>query len=260
MFPGTMLAARYVRATSTHPVIPLLLWGSAGKYLLAMAGQDSGSGAVTLYSPQYAVGGPWRSTLAIVNLDSQAGQVALEFTGRDGKTITRNETIAARGKLAIEAQDYFTDPSSGLREGLVRIMSSGVKLAGSVTFGDRERQRCASALPLTSVLQNEAIFSQVASNDTYYTGIALMNPDEAEARVTLSVYDSMGQQIADPAVTLEPKSSRAFVLSSLAPELTGRQLISGYIRMTADRPIACFALYGTHDFQALSAIPPQLVR
>jgi len=109
-------------------------------------------------------------------------------------------------------------------------------------------------LPLISVLQNEAIFSQVASNDTYYTGIALVNPDDVEARVALSVHDSMGQQIAGPAVTLEPKSSKAFVLSSLVPELAGRQLISGYVRMTADRPIACFALYGTHDFQALSAI------
>ena len=260
LFPGSAGAARYVRATANHPVIPLLLWGSAGRYLQVLAGQDAGSGAATLYSPQYAVGGPWRSTLSIVNLDSQAGQVALEFTDRTGKTVTRTETIAARGKLAIEAQDYFADPYSGLHEGLVKITGGGVKLAGSVVFGDRERQLCSSALPLISALQNEAVFSQVASNDTYYTGIALMNPGNTEARVALAVYDSGGQRLADPAVTLGPKTSRAFVLTSLAPELAGRQLISGYVRVTADQPIACFALYGTHDYKALSAIPPQLVR
>jgi hypothetical protein len=260
MFPGSLGAAGYVRATADHWVVPLLLWGSAGRYIQVLAGQDIGSGAATLYSPQYAVGGIWRSTLSIVNLDSQAGQVTFEFTDRSGKIVTRNEAIAARGKIYIEAQDFFSDPDSGLREGFVKITSSGVKLAGSVVFGDRQRQSCASALPLVSVLQNEVVFSQVASNRTYYTGIALMNPGNTEAHVTVALYDGSGQRLANPTVTLEPKASRAFVLTSLLPELTGQDLISGYVRVIADQAIACFALYGTHDGTALSAIPPQIVR
>jgi hypothetical protein len=260
LFPGSLGAARYVRATADHLVVPLLLWGSAGRYIQVLAGQDTGSGAATLYSPQYAVGGLWRSTLSVVNLDSQAGQVSFEFTERSGNTVTRNEAIAARGKIYIEAQDFFADPDSGLREGFVKITSNGVKLAGSVVFGDRQRQSCASALPLVSALQNEVIFSQLASNGTYYTGIALMNPGNTEAHVTVAVYHGSGQRVANPAITLEPKSSRAFVLTSLLPELTGQDLISGYVRVFADQAIACFALYGTHDGTALSAIPPQMVR
>ena len=87
-----------------------------------------------------------------------------------------------------------------------------------------------------------------------------MNPGNTEAHVSVALYDGSGQRLANPTVTLEPKASRAFVLTSLVPELTGQDLISGYVMVMADQSIACFALYGTHNNTALSAIPPLMVR
>jgi hypothetical protein len=48
-------------------------------------------------------------------------------------------------------------------------------------------------------------------------------------------------------------------LTELFPSLAGANRSSGYIRITVDKPVAGFALFGTHDLSVLSAVPPQVV-
>ncbi|MBZ5498578.1 MAG: hypothetical protein LAP85_19455 [Acidobacteriia bacterium] len=258
LFPAGMRDGDYLRATADHPVVPLLLWGGAGRYLKAMGGQDAGSGAPILYAPQYAVGGNWRSTLSVVNLDNQPGTIKFEFTDTAGNSIARVQSIVPHGKLYIDAQNFFVDPDAGLREGYVRISSSGVRLAGGVSFGDAQ-QSCATALPLISKLQDEVVFSQFTSDATYYTGIAILNPADTQVGITVEVYDSQGVRLAANTDALAGNRSKTLVLSNL-PDLKGLNLTSGYIKVKADQPIASFALFGTHNNSALSAIPPQAFR
>jgi hypothetical protein len=259
LFPGGLATSAYLRATSDREVVPLLLWGSRGQVLKALEGQDTQNGAATLYSPQYAVGGNWSTTLSVVNLDGRQAEIQFEFNDRTGSSISRRLTIAPHGKLFIEDQSFFVDPGANPREGYVKITSGGALLAGSVVFGDPRRQNMASALPMVSKLQNEVVFCQLASDATYYTGIALLNPGSSDASITVEVYDSNGIPLANEAGVLARQSSTAYDLSIL-PGLKGLQISSGYIKVKADQPIAGFALFGTHNNTALSAIPPQPVR
>ena len=48
-------------------------------------------------------------------------------------------------------------------------------------------------------------------------------------------------------------------LSQYFPDLEGQDIASGYIRVTADKGVASFALFGTRTLSVLSAIPPQVV-
>jgi hypothetical protein len=259
LFPAAAAAASdYVSVRTSQGVTACALLGKPDRYLKALGGQDVGAGATVLYSPQYAVGGAWRSTLSVVNLDAEPGTITLAFTDRTGQVLaSRALDIQPLGKIWIDAQDFFVLPGAQVTEGHLTITSDGIRLAGSASFCDQE-DSLASALPLVSELQKNVVFSQLASNETYYTGIAIVNPNAAEAQITVQVFANTGQLLGSKDVTLGPGESIARVLWQYVPELENVPLSSGYIRLTADTGVASFAIYGSS--RALTAVPPQEIR
>jgi len=144
-------------------------------------------------------------------------------------------------------------------QGYVRISSNGPRLLGSVSFGDAARTRFRSALPLTAMLRTSALFAQVASDDSYFTGLALVNPSGSAATVAVDVFDAAGILVASDWGSLAPGKRRSELLTQRFPALVGQSRRSGYIRVLSDQPLATFGLFGTNDLSALSAIPPQSV-
>ena len=185
-----------------------------------------------------------------------------EFIRDDGSLIgsPRKVSIAPTGKIYITDQKFFLDPGDTLIQGYVRITSSGPRLAGSVVFGDPGRNRFSSALPLVSTLRNEVVFGQVASDQTYFTGVAILNPNDGAANVKIEVFDASGSPVASRSIEI-PAGQR---ISGLLTEYFPNNLFledqrGGYIRITADRGVTGFSLFGTKDLSVLSAVPPQVV-
>jgi hypothetical protein len=139
------------------------------------------------------------------------------------------------------------------------VTSNGVRLAGSVVFGDVQRSRFSSALPLVSSLLNSAVYAHVASNQVFFTGIAIVNPNASSADVTIEVYDADGLLLVRRVETIPAGQRRSRLLTEYFPSLLGQNRGSGYIKLSADRGIATFALFGAKDLSSLSAIPPQTV-
>jgi hypothetical protein len=262
LFPGVVLnSSDYIRVVSSRAVAALELLGKSRQYVEALNAQDSTAGASVLYSPQYAVGGAdWRTTLSVVNLDATAGTVVFRFFADNGTPIgaSRSLPIAARGKIFVSDQSFFLDPGGSLRQGFVEISGVGLKLAGSVVFGDPGRSTYSSSLPLVAGFPSSFVFSQVASDDAYFTGIALLNPNNAEVRATIQVVDKNGVPIDAKDELIGAKQRKSMLLTQYFPALTDRKISAGYIRITANGGLAAFALFGTQS--ALSAVPPQVVR
>jgi hypothetical protein len=262
LFPGfTPVANDYVLVSADRGVVPFEYLGKTGQYVEGLNGQDATTGATTLYSPQYVVGPGWRTTLSVVNLESTAGTVTFQLIKDDGTPIgaPRAVAIAPKGKLHITDQAFFVNAGSSLTQGYVKITSSGPRLAGSVVFGDPGRNSFAAALPLVSSLQTAVVFSQVASNDTYFTGVAMLNPGNADATVTLEVYKKTGELLISKQDVVGAQKRKSLLLTEYFPSLVGQQISSGYIKLTSDRSLASFALFGTSSLSVLSAVPPQVV-
>jgi hypothetical protein len=261
LFTGlTPSASDYIRVTAGAGAQPFETIGKPGQDMAMLAGLDCNGTGGTLYSPQYVVGGPWRSTLSIINLDSAPGTVTLTFFAEDGTQIgaTRQLQISAQGKLRIDDQAFFAAAGDNVLQGYLEIVGGGIRLTGSVTFGDAQGLSFTAALPLVSTLTSSLVFSQVASNDTYFTGIALVNPGDSDATATVDVYSSEGGVPRNTRQVLIPARQRfSGVLTQFFPEVAGVDLHSGYIRITVDKGVASFALFGTNNLSVLSAIPPQ---
>ncbi|NWG13124.1 MAG: fibronectin type III domain-containing protein [Acidobacteria bacterium] len=264
IFQSTPDPTDYIQGTSDRRVVPFEMLGETGKHIRVLSGQDTGKGFMRIYSPQYAVGGPWRSTVSVINLDPWAASVTMKFIPKGStqptSTVVRN--IPANGKIYLSDQSIFVSPGSvppgAVAEGYLDICSSGgARLSGSVAFGDSQGESFSSALPLVGELRTSVVFSHVASNDTYFTGLALLNPGLSAAMARIELYDAEGnrQESADQIVPAQTRISR--LLTEYFPNLIYQSWTSGYIRVSSTVPTGCFALFGTNNLSVLSAIPAQ---
>ncbi len=274
LFPDVIPAdSDYIWLTSDQGVVPFEYLGKIAQDVEGLNGLDANAGGTTLYAPQYVVGGPdWKSALSVINLDPEPGVVTFRFISDDGAQygLTRQIAVAAYGKVYISDPSFFfecVDELFGefdcapetLVQGYLEIVSSGVRLAGSVVFGSSGDRTFTSALPLESTLQTRMTFSQVASNATYFTGIALLNPNEEETSASIEVYSSSGSLIASKTEAIGGRMRKSQLLTQLFTELPGLDLSSGYIKVTSERGLASFAVFGTTNLSVLSAIPAQAI-
>jgi hypothetical protein len=265
LFPGvTPAGSDYIRVTSDQGVVPFSYFGVTGHDAQGVNGQDATKGASVLYSPQYVVGGPdWRTMVSVVNLDASPADVTFRFIDDNGVQIgsTKFAQIPARGKLWITNQSFFQNVADHMTQGYLEIRSNGAPLVGSVVFGDPQKSRYASALPLVSRLQSAVVFGQIASGNVgdrvYFTGLAMLNPSDTDANATIQLYDREGRQVASKVEIIPARRRKSRLLTEYFEGLTGQDIGSGYIRVTADRALASFALFGTKN--TLSAVPAQIV-
>jgi hypothetical protein len=263
LFPGIAPSGSdYVRVSASQGVVPFEYLGRTEQYGEGINGQDLGSAATTLYSPQYVVGGGiFRTALSIVNVDSSSGTITLRLIGDDGVQIgvTRSELIPAGGKVWITNQSYFVAAGGTLTQGYVEIKSSGPRLTGSVVFGDPDRTTFSASLPLVASLRSAMVFGQLASNSTFFTGLAILNPNGGTVNAAIDVYDASGNLVANTFQAIGPGKRVSQLLTQYFPGLVGQSYSRGYFRVATDRPVASFALFGTNNLSVLSAVPPQEV-
>ncbi len=261
LFPRyTPHASDYIRVISNRGVVLFEYLGQTGRYVEGLNGLDAVAGSRVLYSPQYVVGGPdWWSALSVVNLDEQDGRVTFRFIGNDGVAIGAAKTlpIAGHGKIHISDQKFFLDAGSTASQGYLEITSDGPRLTGSIVFGDPERSRYSTALPLISQLRSSMVFGQLASDETYYTGLALVNPGNTVATATLEAYDRDGNLAAIREESIPAHGRSLGLLTQYFPSLVGQSRSSGYILVRATGGLAGYAVFGTQNGTALAAIPPQ---
>lgn len=258
LFPGvTFQESDYIRVSSDSGLVPYALSGRRDRYLTGVSGLDAALGDTTLFSPQYVTGTFWRSTVAVINLEAFPAQLTLQLVGEDATPlgVSRQVSVAPRGKFLLDDPGFFGTAAATV--GYLRISSSGPRLAGCVTFGDRERQSIAATLPLQSRLQRWFTLSHIVSNSLYYTGLALLNPGSQDAAVELYAYGPDGRLLGGGKQLLPPGQKRARLLTELLPELAGATIDAGYLRIEANQDIAAYAVFGTYDGSSLSAIPAQ---
>lgn len=235
-------------------------FGVPGVYANVLNAQPAAAAATTLYSPQYVDDAEYRSALTVVNLDNVSDTVSFRlFSASGGQLgVTRELEIAPLGKLLIAQQDFFGSFPDGV-EGYVEITSRRARLAGSVVFGDPGRARFSTALPLVGELRTSQLFSHVASGPLWFMGIAMVNPGDAAATVTIDLYKKDGTRAGTKNIELPPRGRQSKLLTDYFPKLNESGQEGGYVRLFSNQGVAAFALFGTRDLNVLSAIPAQPV-
>jgi hypothetical protein len=250
----------YIRVSASNGVQGFELLRKGSGDFAALPAQDYASGATKLYSPQYVMGSGFLSTLSIINLDPVPGTIQLRFIDKNRQLVgARSLGIPPKGKVFIDDPAFFKALNLNvLTEGYVEIVSDGIRLAGSLIFGDPSNQKYSTALPLIADLKQEMLFGQVASNDSFFTGYAVLNPSEtSSANVTFELRDEKGNVLDWQTRSVSPQKRETWLLQELFTRTVYMKSVSGYVRITSDRPIAAFSTYGTTSMSAICVVPAQ---
>jgi DNA-binding beta-propeller fold protein YncE len=246
----------YLSVTSAPGLAGLMFATKSGMYSWALQAANGNGGAKTLYSPQFVTGFGYRSSLTLVNLEILPANVAVRWINDSGDAVGQPATftVPAKGRKVVSDPAIFqAGPSNS---GYI-IVESDRLLTGAVFFGDEAGTRMQTALPLVTLGLKDIIYSQVAQNDVYYTGLAVINPGAAEAHLSILVYDEHGAEKGSGSETLGPGSRFSKLLTQIAPGAPA--MSKGYFRVKSDQPVFSFAVFGTTTFSVLSAIPAQPV-
>jgi hypothetical protein len=246
----------YLYAMSSQALSSLEIFGVPGVHTSVLNALNGESSSKELYAPQFVHNSGFQSTVVLINLEGRPTAVSLTWRDDTGQRMGQAATVTlpARGRTTISDPSIFgiTMPAGGI-EGYLAVSSSAANITGAIEFGDPGNSRFRTTLPLIPVGRTEALFSQVAQNETYFTGVAVINPSSDAAQVSFAVFDSNGTQVGSAARTI-PSRGR---LSKLLPELFSAlpAMSSGYFRVSSNLPAISFAVFGTHKLTALAAIP-----
>jgi hypothetical protein len=261
IFDAASERSDYVEVLSDVSITPFQIMGKRPDYLAALNGLSEADSSKELYAPLYVIGGQMRSSVSIVNLDSFEGDISLVWYRDDGSYIRRRTMhIASHGKLDISSQALFMSPGVEISQGYLRITSNGPRVAGDIMFTDSQLSTFAAALPLASRLGRCMIFSQVASDQTNFTGLALLNPNNYPATTVVELYTAEGLLDARADIVVPAQQRISQVITQIFPSLRGQSRTSGYLRITSDQGIAAISIIGTTDMKTLAAVPSQIIR
>jgi hypothetical protein len=292
LFKGIMPdSSDYVRVSLSEDVESYQMMQSGSGDISLVSAQDINSAAPVLISPQFVRRKDYRTSISVVNLDPVAGSIQIRFLGKDGAQIgaTRNISINAYGKLFIDDPEFFLDQnlmqtqisdilSEGINQlsgklsgksidptkntpslifdGYVEIVSHNLRLVGNTSYrGVTGRV----SFPLVSDLQDALVFNQVASDDVYYTQIAIANTGGSDAVVTLDLYNDIGAYVETASVRISAGQRQSRMLTDYFSTIQGSGLRGGFFTLSSNLPVAAISLFGTHDQSVLSAIPGQVV-
>ncbi len=152
------------------------------------------------------------------------------------------ETIPPNGKRLCEAQELF-GRVEGIRSGFLEIQSSGGRLTGSLTFGDPERARFSYVAPLVTTVSETVVVPYLASDDTFFTALSLVNPSTEQATATLKLHLPSGEVLAETTTQIGAGLRLSGLLTEFFPELAGTPMHGGYLTIESDQALAAFALY-----------------
>jgi len=224
---------------------------------------DAASLASELWAPHFASGaGAWETSLHLINLSDSPSDIQIHLLDEDGqpypsllKANPATQQLAPGQTWSASVASLFGLSTPELHSGYMYIQGdSDALLAGYLDFGDPGgMSRYRTALPLLPRGTRAMIFPHVAMGLGYYTGIALLNPADAESQVRLDLYNKQGGVVGTVELALAPGQKYARLLSELWPAAVGQ--IGGYLAVTASQPVLGYQLFGTEDYELVSAIP-----
>ena len=226
------------------------------------------------YSAQLAhgsLGGVDLMTLVrVINVSDQPRSVELTSVAENGALIQTLDPVQLQpgGAVEIEGAEVLGlgSQAPGLagevsaRVGSLIVSSDGAGVVGDIVFGESGTFRFGAQLLLQHQGFGRALFGHVANStaqdprDQTFTGIALFNPNLADAQVAMVVTGSEGLPTGGLEFVLKAGERLSRTIVELVPESAGQ--VGGYVVVQSSLPLIGQELFGNNNLDYLSAVPP----
>ncbi len=217
-------------------------------------------GASAFYSAQLANTADYFTHIKLTNVSDSPRTISLQGTSDDGTPLAPAAKLRLSAGQSVEqdaVQALALNPAAAVI-GSLAVSSDGPGVLGDVLFGDPRSMNFAASFPLQTRRVKQAVFHHVANADGYFTGLALFNPNQAAATVTLEVYAETGAKTGQATLQLGANSRISKLLTQLVPASTGQ--MRGFITLRSTQPLIAQQLFGDSGMNFLSAVPPGAIQ
>jgi hypothetical protein len=221
-------------------------------------------GVTKIYAPQFATVSGWKTILNLINANENDANVTVTFHASDGSILWQFQKTFVKGEqLRDDLVNLYNNQPSGITTivadptfldtaGWLEVESTQDRIIGLVTFNPSD-DRFAASYELSGTPLSNFLFPIVSQNESYQTGVALLNNDSAPAVVTLELWGMDCALISTETLILEPKSRTSVYLDSLFPGMN--PLLMGNLRVRSDKGIYGFGIVNDSGFNFVMAMP-----
>ncbi len=166
--------------------------------------------ATTLYFPQVADGGGYRSNIILVNPGTTDTSVMLDFFDKDGKPLALSiegsqrtsysvPVVRAKGAFRLVTDGAFSTPNVGWVK-----VTAQQPIGGSAIFQTVAGTLISSEAGVASSPLASHFTAYVSSLENAQSGLAICNPNNGPVTVTLKLRDTMGNLVETRQLSLTP--------------------------------------------------------
>jgi len=259
LFGSGTEASDYVRAYSDLPLAFLELFGQHGRSVAGLNGLAASFSSPILI-PQFVVGNSEvRSTLDLIASSTLPIPVTVTLRSDGGTVVGATVVNVGTAKTRLTGEQLFPSLAGQSITGYLELRQkdSLYEWQAAVTFEDAAGSRFLTALPSVTTPRSEYILSHLASDAGFFTGIAVVNPNNQATEVTIEVYAPDAQLLGSRTMLIPPNGRISKLLSEWVPVLQGVSIHGGYARLRSTQPVACFGVFAPSDLSSYAVVPAQ---
>ncbi|HEY2931717.1 MAG TPA: carboxypeptidase regulatory-like domain-containing protein [Acidobacteriota bacterium] len=235
--------------------------------LTGLVAQPEGRKLSSLHFPQLAVLGDWATQVGVFNVTDEIILISVSAYKADGTLFAAPDiggnnpfriAIAPRGAFTQDVQRLFNFRGDSTRVGWLKVETTKQSIHGFVAYGTRSNPTLAAVVAQSDPQgSTNAVFSHQANNETFYTGLAILNAGSLAANIEITSVKSTGEVLGSVKKVLGPLERIADLLSSpqLIPASGGAQ--GGLVVVRSDTPVFTSELFGTWNGSTLANVPAQ---
>ncbi|QTA80403.1 Rhodanese-like domain-containing protein [Desulfonema limicola] len=202
--------------------------------------QDTEINTGDIFISHIASDSDWWTGISLLNTNSSPVELSIEFDNG----IIRQKTLAANMQQTFLIRDIFDgQPQQGIRSAVIR---GGSGVIGLELFGSTENsgKNYLSGILLKDDTASELYFPHIASDQNWWTGIAVYNTSNIENFITVIPFKSDGTMLASDAVSIliSPYMQYATLFKDL-----GFPAEAAWIKIKSQEPVTGFGLFATHS-------------
>jgi hypothetical protein len=213
---------------------------------------------------QIADGAGWKTTIILVNLDSESAVFTLRFwngngtplllalEGSAGKSDTVNGTLPVGGSRTIQTLGADATLSQGWAQ-----LEAGRRISGLAVFRQRVpgRPDQEAAVDLTNTTSRFLLPFDNTQN--FVTALALANTSSSQgAGVTATPRQESGSALAGGVISLAPRNQTAFPLVDRLPSAAGQRGVAEFTASIADAAALGLRFHPQGAFTSFPALTP----
>ncbi|MDM8522745.1 PPC domain-containing protein [Desulfococcaceae bacterium HSG8] len=208
-----------------------------------------------LFFPHFAKKWGWKTIFGIINTGNRTREISLDSYDQDGYILASDTLELAPGQKWERDTLHISILTSDARTMSASALGGANCLTGYTTFLNPTIGSAGRALVPLTPGGPALVIPHIASDDHWWTGIAVMNTGEEDSTILFSAYDTQGNLTGLSEYVLNAKQNFVYYAPDIFPDAPAEDIASITIVSQDDQPLCGLLLYGTTDEFQLAGLP-----